>query len=112
MTIAGSHHETTCPISQCPPEIQRVVHADFDDDLSRLTVGQQLVAYVESGNRTETREVVQAGIGENKDQRDDNDRYGFLIPMQDDTDRLFLARAFARTVHHAEQIRLHERLIG
>jgi len=51
-------------------------------------------------------------FGENKDQRDDNDRYGFLIPMQDDTDRLFLARAFARTVHHAEQIRLHERLIG
>ena len=61
MTIVGNHHETTCPVSQCPPEIQRVVHADFDDDLSRLTVGQQLVAYVESGNRTETWEVVQAG---------------------------------------------------
>ena len=49
MTKAGHEHETSCPLSACPPEIQRIVREEYQNDPSRLAVGQQLMAYVENG---------------------------------------------------------------
>lgn len=51
----------TCALSQCPAEIQAVVRDTYQDDPSRLKVGDRLMAYVEASNTTETWEVVAPG---------------------------------------------------
>ena len=49
------------PLSQCAPEIQAVVRDEFQNDPSRLKVGDRLTAYVASGNTDETWEVARPG---------------------------------------------------
>lgn len=49
------------PLSECPPEIQALIHQEYQDDLTRLRSGARLMAYVAASNATETWEVVAPG---------------------------------------------------
>jgi hypothetical protein len=61
MTQHEEASKGTCPLSECPPEIQAVVREEFADDPTRLKAGDRLMAYVAASNTTETWEVVAPG---------------------------------------------------